>query len=341
VDAVSAVDRLVLLGDVVELRDGPLRDALAAAGRVLAEIGDALRPGSEVVLVPGNHDHFLTAGWSARVAAAGPPPALGLQAELDWVAGEPLAELAGAVGRGGARVRACYPGIWLRDDMYAMHGHQLDRHTTVPAIERLAAGLNGRLLGRPLERVRSVDDYEAVLAPSYAWIHAVAQWRATGDAAPAASHRLWRALGSGRHGGDLGLRARRAGAAAAIALMNRAGIGPLRADLSARELRRAGLIAFGAVLTVLSVPARYVIFGHTHRAGPIPGDEAEEWSAPTGTRLLNTGCWVHEASFLGPRPSASPYRAGFGARVDDDGPPELVNLLDAVTDLDSGAIQRR
>jgi hypothetical protein len=72
-----------------------------------------------------------------------------------------------------------------------------------------------------------------------------------------------------------------------------------------------------------------VIFGHTHRAGPLASDEQAEWRAPGGAALLNTGCWVHEPSFLGPRPAESPYRAGFAARLGDEGPAELVNLLDA------------
>ena len=41
-DALADVDRLVLLGDVLELRHGPVRDALDAAQPVLAAIGEAL-----------------------------------------------------------------------------------------------------------------------------------------------------------------------------------------------------------------------------------------------------------------------------------------------------------
>ena len=37
-DVIAAVDRLVLLGDVIELRQGPLQDALAAASRILPEL---------------------------------------------------------------------------------------------------------------------------------------------------------------------------------------------------------------------------------------------------------------------------------------------------------------
>jgi hypothetical protein len=44
--------------------------------------------------------------------------------------------------------------------------------------------------------------------------------------------------------------------------------------------------------------------------------------------MLNTGSWVYERSFLGDPPGQSPYRPGFCAVVKDEGPPELINLLD-------------
>jgi hypothetical protein len=115
---------------------------------------------------------------------------------------------------------------------------------------------------------------------------------------------------------------------AVIAGLNRAGIGPLQADVSAVELRRAALRAFAQVLVRLSVPAQYVIFGHTHRAGPLLGDEPSEWRTPAGTQLLNTGSWAYEPQFPEDSRRDSPYRPGFAAVVSDHGPPELVNLLD-------------
>jgi hypothetical protein len=71
-----------------------------------------------------------------------------------------------------------------------------------------------------------------------------------------------------------------------------------------------------------------VIFGHTHRAGSLPGDEAGEWATPGGAALINSGCWVHDPAYLGRDPSSSPYRPGFAVRIVDGGAPELVNLLD-------------
>src|SRR5206468_399536 len=55
--------RLALLGDTLELRHGPARDALARAEPVMRALGDALGPGGEVLVVAGNHDHAIAAGW--------------------------------------------------------------------------------------------------------------------------------------------------------------------------------------------------------------------------------------------------------------------------------------
>jgi hypothetical protein len=139
--------------------------------------------------------------------------------------------------------------------------------------------------------------------------------------------RAWRRL-DGSVGGRVTAHATGVGLAALVYALNRAGIGPLNPDVSGPELRRAGLLAVGQVLAGLGVEASHVISGHTHRAGPLPGDEPSEWVAGTGARMLNTGSWVYEPSFLGDDPARSPYRPGFGAVLEDDGPPTLVNLLD-------------
>jgi hypothetical protein len=336
----DGVDRLVLLGDVLELRQGPVRDALAEAAPVLSELAEALGPDGEVVIVPGNHDHHLLAGWLERRARKDVPPALGLEQAAEWQDGEPLAAVASALALAG-HVRVAYPGVWLRADVYAMHGHYADRHTTVPMFERLGAGAMARIVRQPDGGPRATEDYEAILAPIYAWLHAVAQVGGPylGASSHGASTQAWRTLEGGldrrRDGGSpRRVRWRRRAIVAAfpvlIAALNRAHIGPLRTDISGPELRRAALRAMGEVVDRLGIDARHVIFGHTHRAGPLPGNDPVEWRAPSGAALTNTGCWVHEPSFLGPRPAESPYRAGFAVRLGDAGPPELVNLLDPV-----------
>lgn len=319
--ALGDVDRLVLLGDVLELRHGPMRSALADAEPVLRALGGAVGSGGEVVVVPGNHDHGLLRGWLERRD----PAPLGLASSVAWDPEEGLGTVARSLGP--ARVRVAYPGVWLRDDVYAIHGHYGDRHNTVPIVERLGAALNVRLTGEPDGGPTSAEDYEAALAPMYAWIDTVAQMGGLRGSGSDGSFQIkaWRALTGADGSGGLRRRALLVAFPGVVAGLNALGLGPLRADVSAVELRRAALGAFGEVLARLEVPAAaHVLFGHTHRAGPLPGDEPSEWG-----RLLNTGSWVYEPGYLGDAPHESPYRPGFAAVVEDDGPPRLINLLDA------------
>jgi hypothetical protein len=309
-------DRLVLLGDLLELRHGPVRGVLDEATPVLRELGSAV---AEVIIVPGNHDHRLLCGWLERRDRSLP---LGLESDVDWDTREPLGAVVEALAP--ARVRVTYPGVWLRGDTYAIHGHYGDRHSTVPMIERLGAGLTVRLAGEPAGGPARAEDYEAALAPMYAWIDAVAEGGGLRGRGGDGGFQV-RARRSLSGGGGLRGRALAPVFPVLVAGLNRAGLGPVRADVSAAELRRAALRACVQVLDRLEVPAEHVIFGHTHRAGPLPDDDPIEWR-----RLLNTGSWVYEPAWLGDSPRQSPYRPGFATIVDDDGGgPELVNLLDA------------
>ncbi|MDQ3722594.1 MAG: metallophosphoesterase, partial [Actinomycetota bacterium] len=169
----GSVDRLVLLGDTLELRHGPAREALARAEPIMRAIGGALAPGAEVVLVPGNHDHAIAAGWLDRRGRREAPDPLRLEervcaATASWIA----KRLAGFLAP--VRVEVAYPGLWLRDDVYAMHGHYLDAHFPIPMPERLAAGVMARMVG-PIPDPATPDDYEAILAPIYALSQASAQ----------------------------------------------------------------------------------------------------------------------------------------------------------------------
>ncbi len=319
-EALSGFDRLVLLGDVIELRHGPRREAVAAATPVLRELGAALGAEREVILVPGNHDHGLLRGWFERRDST----PLGLQSAVDADPREPLGAVVGALAP--ARVRVAYPGVWLREDVYAIHGHYADRHNTVPIVERLGAGLTVRLAGEPAGGPARAEDYEAALAPMYAWIETVAQGGGLRGSGSDGSFQVkaWRALVGGGDRGGLRRRALAVAFPVVVAGLNAAGLGPVRPDVSAVELRRAGLRAIGEVLARLEVPAgAYVLFGHTHRAGPLPGDDPDEWG-----RVVNTGSWVHDPAWIGDSPGDSPYRPGFAAIVEDSGRPSLVNLLD-------------
>jgi hypothetical protein len=69
-----------------------------------------------------------------------------------------------------------------------------------------------------------------------------------------------------------------------------------------------------------------VIFGHTHRPGPLPGDDPAEWTSVSGSRLWNSGSWLHESAFV--RTGAdSPYWPGTVLTLEDEGPPRIENVL--------------
>jgi predicted phosphodiesterase len=332
IGALDGVDRLVVLGDLLELRHGPAREALEAAEPVLAALGEALGPDREVVIVPGNHDHGLLRPWLERRSLEPGPEPLGLQTDIAFADNELLGELARRLGP--ARVHATYPGLWIRPDVYAIHGHYGDRHNTVPIMERVGAGLMTRLVSEPPGGPARTEDYEATLGPMYAWIESVAQRDGSRLASGSLQVRAWRALQAPGGGGrprfalaSLRRRSLKLAFPVVVATLNRAGVGPLGTDVSGPELRRAGLRAFGEVVERLAVDASHVIFGHTHRAGPLPRDHASEWTAPNGAALINSGSWVLDPSFAGGEPD-SPYRPGFCVAIDDDGQPELRNLLD-------------
>ncbi len=350
----DGVQRLVLLGDTLELRHGPRREALAAARPFFEDLGRAL-PDGEIVVLAGNHDHALVEPWLEHRDEQ--PAAVPLAVEQRIDAGDASPMLAAlAAWAAPARLTAAYPGLWIRPDVYATHGHYLDCHLTVPTMERLGIGAMGRVLRRPARAFTGPDDYEAVTNPVFAWIDAIARQAPTGGAVNGGlTVRAWRALGGGADGGSDGgsaagarrngrpngsrgalLRTLRARALLgafplAVAALNRSGLGPFNADLSAGELRRAGLRAMGEVATRLGLGDAHVIFGHTHRSGPLPGDRASEWLGPSGARLINTGCWSYDPHFLTATSGESPYWPGGCVVVDDDGPPLVRRLLAGYT----------
>ncbi len=234
-------------------------------------------------------------------------------------------------------MRFAYPGIWLRDDVYATHGHYLDRHLTVPTIERLGVGMIERVLGiavtgaDPLAPPDSpppteIDEYERVQTPVYALLYWLAQatvGERGGGANPSA--RLWQMMGGGEGRGSK-VRGWLLGSVAlpgAVGVANRLGLGPVRADLSSGAIGRAGFEAMADVTRDLRIEAEHVIFGHTHRRG---GPERDR-----GAALWNVGSWVHSPGLLGETAAVSPYWPGTVGLVEDEGDPELHHLLDGLT----------
>ena len=334
-EALADVDRLVLLGDALELRHGPMREAMDAARPFFEDLGRALA-GRELVIVAGNHDHALIEPWLARRGEEHEPPPLGPEQLLEPAqVSAALERIEGWVSP--ARLRVAYPGLWLRPDVYATHGHYLDCHLTIPTLERLSLGAMARLLGKPASGFASVDDYEATVAPVFAWRDTVARDAHTGAALNgAATVSAWSALRGGRArdvrgyaGAVRWLRSRVIAAAfpIAVAALNRAGLGPLRTEVSMTALRRAGLDAMGEVAARLELGDSYVVFGHTHRVGPLPGDDEQEWHGRLGARLVNTGSWTYAPIFLGTAAGQGPYWPGTCVIVGDDGPPVVDRLL--------------
>jgi hypothetical protein len=333
-EALDGVDRLVLLGDVLELRHGPRRDAMAAARPFFQALGEVFA-GREVLVLAGNHDHALVEPWLERRATLSAPEPLGLEQRIAPEDASPMLAML-AQWAEPAVVRSAYPGVWVREGVYATHGHQLDCHMKIPTVERLGIGLVARLQHRRVEGLAGPDDYEALTSPIYAWIDAMAQQARTGGALNGqGTVRAWRTLG-----GDsswkpasrrIALRNRMlaGGFPLAVAGLNRAGLGPLQSDISGPELRRAALVAMGEVATRLGVGGEggHVIFGHTHRAGPLPPDAQHEWRTPGGAQLHNCGCWTYDSYFLEGQSASNPYWPGGAVLVADEGAPSLLRLI--------------
>jgi hypothetical protein len=200
----------------------------------------------------------------------------------------------------------------------------------VPTIERLAAGAMARWVVELPDSGARPDDYEAALAPIYAFLSQLTQRadHAAVSAGAGASARAWVAMaGDGRRAHPLRSAALGTGYLAAVMAINALGLGPVDRDLSGESLRRGGLRGMREVLRRLGVGPEWVLFGHTHRSGPWPRDDAAEWRTPAGTRLINSGSWVYQPHFLSAEPDASPYWPGAAVVVDDDAPPRLIRLL--------------
>jgi hypothetical protein len=169
----AGAERVVLLGDAIELRDLALGVALDSARPFFEELGAALGD-REVVIVPGNHDHRLAEPLLDRLSLAGGSE-LGLEQHDDGPGDGAAAVIEEWLGP--ASLRIAYPGLWLRDDVYATHGHYMDAHLSLPRAECLAVATLIRLSG-PLPRPAAPGDYERVLRPIYGFSFGVAQARA-------------------------------------------------------------------------------------------------------------------------------------------------------------------
>jgi predicted phosphodiesterase len=330
-DELGAADRLVLLGDVLELRELPLAKVLEGSRPFFEELGEAMS-GRPVVLVPGNHDHRLAEPLLERHASAGEP--LGLEQGAE-PSDETTARLAGWLGD--AELQIAYPGIWLRDDVYATHGHYMDCHMRLPKLECIAAAASMRALSLPEHP--SPADYERVLRPVYGLTFGIAQGGAARRAARP-SERIWRSISSSNGGGARVRRAAlRAAVPASIWGINRLLRADFDADFSTGSISQSGVAAATELAQRLEIQAAHTITGHTHRAGPAESDP--EWTLPSGGRLHNTGTWVFASAFHHPGTPPGPYWPGTITWLEDSGPPLRANpLLQRAPDELRAAVNR-
>lgn len=324
-DEVAAADRLVLLGDAIELRELPLGVALAATRPFFEDLGEALA-GREVILVPGNHDHRFAEPLLDDLSLAG-DSSLGLEHRFDPSPG-PTAMIDEWLGP--ARLRLAYPGVWLREDVYATHGHYIDCHLPLPRAECVAAAAAMR--ARPLPDPANPADYERVLRPIYGFTFGRAQSRhgaRLAEAIDRPSEAAWRLLGGPAEGDPPARRALggavRASLPAAVWTLNRLLRSGFDPDLSPRAILHGCLSASAQMAARLRLGAAHLITGHTHRGGPRDGEA--HWTLPGGGRLHNTGSWVFATAFHHPGTPPGPYWPGTVTWLEDSEPPRRAQLL--------------
>lgn len=324
-EALADADQVVALGDLIELRELPVGEVLKLTRPFFDAVGEVIA-GKRLLVVPGNHDYQLAEPWLSRARIDSGK----LPVEGEW----PVEARDGIAGRlsewmPDVELMLGYPGVRLRPDVWATHGHYLDVHLTIPRIETIFAALMGRLTQRGRD-CHSTADYEAVLSPIYGFNSALADGvspRAANKGATL-SRTVWsRATGSDGSGALSRFLVGKLAIPGGVAALNLAGLGPFSPDISGAELRRTGLRSMARVVQSLGVEAEHVIYGHSHRRGPGPEDALEEWELPGGGQLWNCGTWYYERVLMGADPKASPYWPGTIMRLGDTGPPELDNVL--------------
>jgi UDP-2,3-diacylglucosamine pyrophosphatase LpxH len=224
-EAIGEADEVVLLGDSIELRDGALAESLTRALPFFEALGSALG-GRPLTIVPGNHDHRLAEDALER---SGPLELAGRFEVRPADALTPVVENLGATP-----VTVAYPGVWLREDVYATHGHYLDCHSEARTFECRARAVVESIRGLDHDGYRSPADYEAALGPVYRLIH----WSVQPPGVRVAAH----------------------AARKVVRRWERP-----RAPRGARA--RLGLPAMEQVVHNLEIGARYVLFGHLHAPG--------------------------------------------------------------------------
>jgi UDP-2,3-diacylglucosamine pyrophosphatase LpxH len=297
-EALDGVQRLVLLGDAVELIEGRPQQALESAGPVLRAIGERLGGDREVIIVPGNHESPMVRAWAQRQGRLLAPVTevpIGVTPALERIAGD----------LSPARVKASYPGVWLNGGVWATHGHYLDRHLFPVSTVGVARGPL-----RKLPRTGALPiDYELARRPSMARLARLLPRPAAALVDDLAE--LIRAATMPRR-----------------RLLNHR-FAPVNAAILGIQMRRASIPALARVVHRLGIAADWVVFGHVHRLGPLAGDDPQQWRGPEGRpRIANCGSWVYEPLLVHRAQPPHPYWPGGAVLVEDGLEPRAVGLLD-------------
>jgi UDP-2,3-diacylglucosamine pyrophosphatase LpxH len=303
-EALEGIDRLVLLGDTLELMSRHPGRSMTAAEPVLRAIGRRLGPDREVIFVPGNHDGPLVRAWvlaqGARLmpdAVVDPDASPALRRILSWLAP--------------ASVRVNYPGVWLSERTWATHGHYVDRHLMPESAFGVLRARPGRGPGRPALPI----EYER------------GRRRGRRSRASLLDRALSRPLATLLE--SLAEIVRAATLPRVPRLLMDIRMAPLNAKLIDAQMRHASIPAMARVVQRLGVNADFVVFGHVHRLGPLADNR---WpSNVAGPRFLNCGSWLYEPLLVDRARTPHPYWPGGAVLLEPGRDPRTVGLLDGLS----------
>ena len=128
--ALGDVDRLVLLGDSLELRNRRAREVLEASEPFFSR-----SPRRSADRRAGDR-RGQPRPRAGRALARAPLRTARPRAADRRRRRPPISRPRSPRSCPARTVEFAYPGIWLREDVYATHGHYLDVHMTVPTFER-------------------------------------------------------------------------------------------------------------------------------------------------------------------------------------------------------------
>jgi hypothetical protein len=364
-NALEGVDEVVLLGDVLELRFQRVDEALRAARPFFTALGEALRHRSRlrqparVVYVAGNHDHHFALQLIEReqeeAIERGDPQAYRFSGRVR-VPPEAfiIRELRAMLGPHVA-VEFAYSYARLETQTgpaLALHGHYLDLHLASPG-ERLLALVQQALTAYQLDALPpGFDLYEAVLRPQFELLY----WIGQSPAGAQVQSNLWRRLRGddrqiprsvvGRVKRIAARRALRVAEALAGAAAHQLTERVLKGDVSLISPARAtdaeeGIAALMASLRALQPeifalekwqsPPAHIIFGHTHRAGPLAGQDSPQcWRVTWAGRavdLWNCGSWLYDSERALTEEYYRTRWPGTLVLIPDGEPPRIVSLL--------------